>query len=132
MPWTAVAGWDATAIRALTLPAPGKIVGLVWPLILGGFLGVAMVWTGRRPPPIPPGDGIVWLAALGRRGMAPAERGIACVIVVCSGPGVPAAPWGSSLQTLRRWGQVGEAGARREAELIFLVLVVLIAGLLLW
>ncbi len=35
MPWTAVAGWDAAAIRDLILPAWGKILSLAWPLAVG-------------------------------------------------------------------------------------------------
>lgn len=129
MPWTEVAGRDAAAIRDLILPSGGKFLSLAWPLAVGGLIGGEAVWARRRPPPIPPGDGIVWLAALGRRGVALAQRGLAVYLALVGTGPADRAP---RLETMQRRAELGEDGARREAGLVFLVFVALIAWLLLW
>lgn len=131
MPWTAAPGWDVAAISDLTVPSRGKAWSLVWPMAVGGLIGGAAWWAGRRPPPIPPGDGIVWLAALTRYGSGLAERVVAYTGSIRPGA-VDWMPWKARLDYLQRQGEIGEDGARREAGLVFLLFGTLVAGLLLW
>ncbi|MDZ7839597.1 MAG: complex I subunit 5 family protein [Gammaproteobacteria bacterium] len=131
MPWTTTPGWDAAAILGLILPAWGKAWSLAWPLAAGGLIGGAAWRIGRRPPPIPSGDGIVWFAALTRYGAGSAKRAAAYMGSI--GPGaVDWMPWTARLEHLQRWGEIGDDGACREAGLVFLVFAALIAALLFW
>lgn len=133
-------GWLVAVVASLLLfwwlPWPGELSGgflpagkaiwpLVWPVLAGLALAGLVLVAGLRAPPMPPGDGVVWL-----EWMTAGLYGRAKAIVRGIRRGWPGGLSLTRFTHLQLLSHKLEQAVRREAGAVFLV--VLVASLLLF
>jgi hydrogenase-4 component B len=128
---TAAGWWPAGAHTIALVPSWPDAWTLAWPLVAGGALAGLAMAARIRAPSVPAGDGVIGLAALGAR----AQAGL--VVWAGKAAALVSAPIGTQhrIEWLQRVAQAiesGEAGARRQAGVLFLAVLMLIAGLAMW